>query len=419
MGQHMKTELFYSRIVSIVALTFTVLILADGNSLKGSQADEPSKTPSGPVDPKLYGSTSDEKTIPPDDAPKITPLRSRSVDTIIKLSKPRNEVIKEAAATGPGKMPKKGANPNPNGTPVISVDYEVVSEKAMGGDLSLILRTADGQDATVSIGKLEKRAGKISLKVADAPWRKGPFAKGPPLKGPGEKDKPPSADDLPQNFEMYLVRNETRYGKDNIRSFKVSNSVIMGETKFAITEARDWTPLEGSIFAKPPVEPPKPGLSQGIGEDTKFVGKAPAPNGPFRLRYVDPKQPLIGVDLTVGFWPIAGGREDCLSNLTPIFNRDYPDMGMTRVLAKPGYAVGAITVKANNFVNSIQITFMKLKADNSGLDSSDSYTSPWQGPQVDGGKETKLGGDGRKVIGVFLNKGAILDGLALVMDTNR
>jgi hypothetical protein len=419
MGHHMKTEHLYSRIVSTVALTFTLLILAGGNSLKGFQADEPSKSDPGPVNPKLYGSTSNEKTIPPDDAPKITPLRSRSVDTIIKLSKPRSEVIKESAATGPGKMMKKGPAPNPEGTPVISVDYEVVSEKTMGGDLSLILRTSDGQDATVSIGKLEKRAGKISLKVADASWRKGPFAKGPPLKGPGEKDKPPSADALPQNFEMYLVRNETRYGKDNIRSFKVSNSVIMGETKFAITEARDWTPLEGSIFAMPPIEPPKPGLNRGIGEDTKFVGKAPAATGP-ALRYIDPKQPLIGVDLVTTFWPIqGGGREDCLGNLTPIFNRDYPDMGQTRVLAKPGYAVGAITVKANHFVNSIQITFMKLNADNSGLDPKDSYTSPWQGPDVDGAKETKLGGDGRKVIGVYLNKFGILEGLALVMDSYR
>jgi hypothetical protein len=342
------------------------------------------------------------------------------VDTILKLSKPRSEVIKEAAATGPGKFPKKGPAPNPDGTPVISVDYEVVSEKAMGGDLSLILRTADGQDSTVSIGKLENRKGKISLKVADAPMRKGPFAKGGPIKGPGVKDDPPSADALPQNLEMYLVRNEARYGKEYIRSFKVSNSVIMGETKFPITEARDWTPLEGSIFAKPPVEPPKPGLNQGIGEDTKFVGKAPEPNGPFRLRYVDPKQPLLGVDFTVHFWPIpGGGKEDCLGNLTPIFNRDYPDMGQTRVLAKPGYAVGAITVKSNNFVNTIQITFMKLNADNSGLDTKDSYTSPWQGPEVDGAKETKLGGDGRKVIGVYLHKGGVIQGLALVMDSYR
>jgi hypothetical protein len=394
----MKLELVFSRSISGIALLFAVLILVTVHSTTLAQ---PEKAPPGPVDPTLYGSTSDEKTVSPDGAAKFTPLRSRAVDTILKLSDPRNEVVKEA----PGKFPK-GKAANPNGTPVISVDYEVVSEKEYEGELSLILRTADGSDATVSIGKLEKRAGTISLKAAEAPWRKGP----------GAPAKTNAA--LPKNFEMYLVRNESRYGKDYIRAFKVSNSVIMGETKFAVTKARDWTPKEGAIFAKAPVEPPKPGLNAGVGEDTPFAGKAAAP-GLNPLRYVDTNQPLIGVDIKVGFWPIAGGKEDCLGTLTPIFDRAYPDQGMTRVLAKPGYAVGAITVKTNNYVDAIQITFMKLKEDNSGLDTKDTYTSPWQGPKAEGAKEIKLGGDGRKVIGVFLNKGAILDGMALVMDSNR
>ncbi|OWK35920.1 hypothetical protein [Fimbriiglobus ruber] len=295
---------------------------------------------------------------------------------------------------------------------MISVDYEVTSEKALAGDLSLILRTADGQDATVSIGKLERRKGTIGLKVADAPWRRGPFARPGPGPGPGAKA---AAGSLPQNFEMYLVRNENRYGKELARSFKVSNSIIMGETKFDKTMPRDWTTEEVTIFSKPPIEPPTPNANKGVGQDTALAGTT----SQFSQRYVDPKLPLIGVDVKVGFWPVAGGREDCLSNLVPIYDQNYPDSGMTRVLAKPGYAVGAVAVKTNHFVNAIQITFMKLKEDNSGLDTKDSYVSEWLGPEKAGMKETKLGGDGRKVIGVVLNKGAILDGMALVMDSKR
>jgi hypothetical protein len=404
----MKNGLIFTRSISVAALISAVLFLSASNKLMSSPATE--EPPPGPVDTKLYGSTGEEKTVSPDSASKFAPLRCRSVDTLYKLSKPRNEVVQEAPAKGP--KGGKGGSPNPKGggTPVISVDYEVTSEKAMVDELSLILRTADGQDATVAIGKLEKRKGTISLKVAEARWRKGP---GP---GPGAKEAASGA--LPQNFEMYLVRNENRYGKEYIRPFKVSNSIVMGETKFETTLARDWTPLEGSIFAKPPIEPPKPGLNKGVGEDTEFAGKG-VPVGQGTLRYVDPKQPLIGVDVKVWFWPVAGGREDCLGNLVPIFDRNYPDQDMTRVLAKPGYAVGAIAVKTNNFVNAIQITFMKLKEDKSGLDTNDSYTSQWLGPQQAGMKETKLGGDGRKVIGVFLNKGGVLDGLALVMDSKR
>lgn len=429
----MKNALQFTRLVSLVALTATFVILAgsdDAMSLEVSRQttitatnrlvvafdaltlnDRPVQFVSAeppaaggktePVDPKLYGSTSGEKTVSPDSASKITPLRSRSGDTLFKLSNPRNEVVKET----PGKF-GKGKAPNPNGTPVISVDYEIAAEKAIIGDLSLILRTADGQDATVSISKLEKRAGTISLKVADAPWRKGPGA-------------PPAASgSLPQNFEMYLVRTENRYGKESIRTFKVSNSIIMGETRFPITLARDWTPSEGSIFAIPPVEPPKPGLNKGVGEDTPFAGKA-VPSGQGFWRYVDPTKPLIGLDLQTGFFFIKGGKEDCLSNAVPIYDRKYPDMGLTRVLAKPGYAIGGITVKTNNFVNAFQITFMKLKDDNSSLDTKDTYTSEWLGPKQVGINEVKLGGDGRKVIGIFLNKGAVLDGFALVMDAKR
>jgi hypothetical protein len=71
-----------------------------------------------------------------------------------------------------------------------------------------------------------------------------------------------------------------------------------------------------------------------------------------------------------------------------------------RVVAKPGYAVGAITVKAGLGIDGFEITFMKL--DNGALDPQDSYKSDWLGGKG-GGAETMLGGDGSLVVGVFGN----------------
>lgn len=363
---------------------------------------------SAPVDPNVYGYSFGESTVASDSAPRSAPLRARRFDTCFKLSNARKDTYKTGpgvnGGAGMGAGPVFGPPPAP-GAPILVVDYQAASENAFTRFLWLVMRTSDGQDAPVWLGELEQRAGSITLVVSDAPWARGP--------GPG-----PGNNALPQNVEMYLIRKENRYGKDVERSFKVSNSVFLGQSRFQATPARDWTSQEAAVFANLPIEPPKPGLNPGLGEDTPFAGK-PAQKGPRPNRIVDPVQPLIGVDVRIGSFPIKGGKEDCLSLLVPIYDRAYPDMGLTRILAKPGYAVGAVLAKSNNFVNAVQVTFMKLKADNSGLDPKDSYTSAWVGPQQAGVKEIKLGGDGRKVIGVHCNQAAVLDGFALVMDSNR
>jgi hypothetical protein len=79
------------------------------------------------------------------------------------------------------------------------------------------------------------------------------------------------------------------------------------------------------------------------------------------------------------------------------------NMGRRRTLAREGYAVGGITAKTKTYVNGIPITFMKLTADGK-LDPSDSYTTDWLGPHQVGMKETKLGGDGRRVLGLVCNQ---------------
>lgn len=332
----------------------------------------------------LYGPTGGESTLRADSAPPSAPLRARKVDTCYKLSNPR---IESARAIG-----KKGP-PRPGTGQVLAIDYEMAAERAVGGNLSIVIRTSGGKDHVVSLNQLRDRAGTIALEVAyRGPWTGA----------------------LPKDAEFYLTRWEPRYGADLRRAFKVSNSILMGEARFPITQARDWTQAELAAFAVPPVEPPHAGANAGVGENTKLVGSP----GAAKLRYVDPTRPLIGVDVSTGFWPVKDGREDCLNGLTPIFDRAYPNQGMTRFLAKPGYAVGAVAVKTKTFVNSVRITFMKLNA-NGTLDPKDSYTTPWFGPEVSGAKETQLGGDGRKVIGVHLDQGGVLNALGLVLEATR
>jgi hypothetical protein len=82
------------------------------------------------------------------------------------------------------------------------------------------------------------------------------------------------------------------------------------------------------------------------------------------------------------------------------------------VMAKPGYAVGAIVVKPGDTVDGFRVVFMRVRGKN--LDPSDSYESQWMGG-MGGGAETKLGGDGKPVIGIHGTSGTNIDSLGLVL----
>jgi hypothetical protein len=70
---------------------------------------------------------------------------------------------------------------------------------------------------------------------------------------------------------------------------------------------------------------------------------------------------------------------------------------VVKVIAKPGYAIGAITVKAGLTVDGLSITFMKVR--DGRLDPSDKYESDWIGGYGGGGPD-KLAGDGTPIIGI-------------------
>lgn len=72
-------------------------------------------------------------------------------------------------------------------------------------------------------------------------------------------------------------------------------------------------------------------------------------------------------------------------------------VSQTQLLARPGYAVGAVTVRAGLVMNAMQVEFHRVKED--GLDGGDAYQSEWVG--CDGGHpHDPLRSDGPPIVGI-------------------
>jgi hypothetical protein len=90
----------------------------------------------------------------------------------------------------------------------------------------------------------------------------------------------------------------------------------------------------------------------------------------------------------------------------------------TRVEAKPGYAVGAISVRAGAGIDGFQVTFMQIEGDR--LNPEKSYKSAWLGGRGGFGPR-ELGGDGTPVVGIFgrTNDENRMCGLGLVLADDK
>jgi S1-C subfamily serine protease len=112
---------------------------------------------------------------------------------------------------------------------------------------------------------------------------------------------------------------------------------------------------------------------------------------------------LVGFEIGLGKW----FDNDVVRAVRPIYRKDSKDEfgeqrgteteRLVKAIAKPGYAVGAVTIKAGLTVDGMSVTFMKIVGNK--LDPKDSYESEWLGGKGGGGPE-KLGGDGSAVIGI-------------------
>jgi hypothetical protein len=297
-------------------------------------------------------------------------MRARRDDTFLKLSNPR-----VGKTSGPGQ--KRDA---------LLVDYEVVSKGKFDGG-TLILHTEDGGRAEVALTSIAKRDdGTIEL-VGVKYFGNIKIAKDTKF---------------PENVEMYVTRGDDRY--DPPSKFMVSNSVVMGKMK-TTTRPRDWTVEEIERYTKPPLSYKNPNAYPEIGED---VPALPEAGGKFR--FVDPDGRLLGLDYSVGEWE----KRKVISRLTPVFSLDQPKSHSARSVARKGYAVAGAELNVDKYVCGIRLLFRRVKPDGT-LDAKDAYAGEWLGVAPTG-EATKLVNDGRRVLGIHYQQGAIVDRFALVVE---
>jgi hypothetical protein len=138
----------------------------------------------------------------------------------------------------------------------------------------------------------------------------------------------------------------------------------------------------------------------------KRVAERPAANGNDRDRFRDvaPEHGLL-VGMRVGYVQAFGGSK--VGMVQPIYQvgSDYIEGKVfganvptsVTVMAKPGYAIGAINIHAGLLVDSFQIVFAKFK--NGKFETRDNYRSDWIGDSRGGGSKS-VSGEGRPIIGI-------------------
>src|SRR5207245_11211787 len=153
---------------------------------------------------------------------------------------------------------------------------------------------------------------------------------------------------------------------------------------------------------KPQPGNPQPGKPQPggpvVGGKTKIQGGAfdpefgeSAPDGGLLVGFEIGLQKFFNNDVVRAMRPIfrVGDKETLGTQRGTNLSR------VVKVVAKPGYAVGAVTAKAGLTVDGMSVTFMKITPAGR-LDPNDAYESDWIGGRG-GGAPMRLGGDGTPV----------------------
>lgn len=214
-----------------------------------------------------------------------------------------------------------------------------------------------------------------------------------------------------------------------IKIFFEEEETIPGLGTLRISESRDLdldravgNTKNLALRQDPPPPPPNkdPNPGQNPGGATKLVGfmigddfRDTAPEGGL----------LVGLEVGLGLF----FKNECPRSIRPIYRVGTTEsLGaqhateakrVVKLLAKPGYAVGAVNIKAGQFLDGMSITFMKVK--DGKLDPGDAYDSEWIG----GGNPpppTRLGGTGAPVVGIIgkTNKTSLL-ALGLVLQAGK
>jgi hypothetical protein len=362
----MKTLLIASVAMLIaVAMPAETRAQSKKTSVPGSGS---AKAKEGAATEELYGDQGGEKVLPATSRSPNAVMRARAEDTFFKLSNPRVE------------------QPGGKGRNALLVDYEVVSRGKLDGG-TLVFRTEDGGRSEIALNSVTGRdSGTIQL-VGVKYFGNVRLARNTTF---------------PNNLEMYVIRVEERF--DPPVKYMVSNSTVMGKMK-SITRARNWTAKEIKVFNKGPLAYKNPNAHQEVGEDVP-----PLPGNLGHVRFVDPNGRLLGLDYGLFDWD----KRKTVARLTPVFNVDQPRQHSARSIAKKGYAVAGAEVNLDKYVCGIRLLFQRVKPDGT-FDTKDAYAGQWIGVPP-AAKATTLANDGRRVLGIHFQHGAVLDRFSLVVD---
>ncbi len=210
------------------------------------------------------------------------------------------------------------------------------------------------------------------------------------------------------------------------RGAKLSNQQVRTFLdSFRITDGGDTPGPSWTAPVQPPVQlgparPAAPPAYRPNNQPSPPPAKDVILGHPFDPQFRD-DAPAGGVLVGLDVWYGKFFNNDVVSAVRPIYRVAGVDSAGqthgtetergTRVLAKPGYAVGAVSVRAGLGIDALTVTFMKVSGGR--LDPNDSYvTEQMGGPGGNG--PTKLGGDGTLITGIIGRKGPGLDGFGLV-----
>jgi hypothetical protein len=170
----------------------------------------------------------------------------------------------------------------------------------------------------------------------------------------------------------------------------------------------------------------RPNIGTAVaGDGTENIYRTAIPGGESDPLFMDTAPEgglLVGIDIGLGKF----GSNDVITSARPIYlvkneevlGKQYgtDTRRVSRAIAKPGYAVAGLTVKAGLVVDGMSVTFMKVD-DLGRLNPRDSYQTVWVGGQ--GGKApVLLAGTGSRVVGIIgrSNKSNVT-GLGLLFQT--
>ncbi|HXD86249.1 MAG TPA: hypothetical protein VN641_07135 [Urbifossiella sp.] len=241
-------------------------------------------------------------------------------------------------------------------------------------------------------------------------------------------------------YQYFALGRDARLSNPDVRtfidSFKVEDGPLPWEqqpAKAAQPPARPPAPSNPKVtqpgFQQPKKQPsPLPQLPP-------FANNVPMPVQPAREDTIgtsfDPKEQddappgglLVGFEVGYGKF----GNNLTIGTLQPIYRsgdrestgekygKDSP-AGNAKLVAKPGYAIGAITAKAGLSIDGFSVTFMKI--DGGRLNPNDAYESEWMGGMGGSGPQ-KITGQGEPATGILVRHKAQISGIGLVFGNKK